>query len=207
MFYLFHGDDQFKSRESLNQLIDQNTGKNILRLDAKEIDPEKINNFLNSTSLFSENKLLVLTNLFSANKSILDKVLKIIASSKDTDIAVWQDKTLLQNQIKNFPQAKISYFRADNQLFLCLNNLKPKNGKVFLPLYHKVVKKDLYDLFLFLLKNNIRKQLSSYSRFDQTLLKTTYLKLIKLDFYNKSGQLTTPKELILEKILVDLMEK
>lgn len=207
MIHIFHGDNLKDSRTALNNFLDQNKNADVLKLDQKEIDLDKINNFLNGPSLFIGNKILVLNNFFSITKSTLDKLIKIIKTVQDSQILIWQDKTLNATQIKTFPSAKIENFKLDNNLFKCLNSLKPKNTKNFIPLLHLIIADGLYDLFLYFVKNNIRKQLSgSYSAFKKEQLKKAYLQLIELDYQNKSGQLTIQKEIALERILFNLME-
>jgi hypothetical protein len=92
----------------------------------------------------------------------------------------------------------------ENKLFACLNSIKPKNITKVIPLYKQIVEMGLYDLFLYFLKNNFRKQLTSYSKFNQPTAKRIYLQLIELDFKNKTGELSLPKELALERILTNL---
>lgn len=206
MIYIFHGDNQFDSRAAFSQLLDQYQNADILKVDQKEITPETVNHFLQSNSLLSDKKVLAIANLFSVTKSNLDKIIKTINSSSEVDVLIWQDKKLNPTQLKTFPQAKVQGFSLDNHLFACLNSIKPKNLKVFIPLYQKVVQQNLYDLFLYLLKSNIRKQLTSYSRFNAAILKRTYLQLIELDFQNKSGQLAVDKESALERIIINLIK-
>jgi len=206
MIYIFHGDNQFESRTAFNNLLEKYINTDLLKLDGKGIDPEIINNFLQSSSLFNDKKVMAISNLFSAPKAALDKLPKILNQLDNHDILVWQDKKLNPTQLKTFPQAKVEVFQLDNKLFACLNSVKPQNLKSFIPLYEDVLKQGIYDLFLYLLKNNLRKQLVSYTRFDKINLKRSYLQLIELDYQNKSGQLSTPKELALQRIIINLIK-
>ena len=204
MVYIFHGDNQLESRRSFGDFLDQNKNSDILRLDSKNIDIDKVNLFLQESSLFNTKKILSVSNLFSTNKSILDKINKLINQIENIDIVVWQDKTLTPAQLKTFKNAQIKNFPLDNKLFVCLNSIKPKNITKVIPLYHQVIDLGFYDLFLYFLKNNFRKQLTSYPKFDQQITKRFYLQLIDLDFKNKTGELSIPKELALERILTNL---
>lgn len=204
MIYIFHGDNQIESRQAFNSFLEQSPGNDILRLDSKNIDLEKINLFIEGYSLFNQKKVLGISNLFSVNKSIIDKINKIINQSQEVDIVIWQDKTLTQTQIKVFKNPQIKNFSLDNKLFSCLNSIRPKNITKVIPLYHQVLNLGLYDLFLYFLKNNFRKQLISNSKFDQLTTKRFYLQLIELDFKNKTGELSIPKEMALERLLTNL---
>lgn len=204
MIYIFHGDNQLESRRSFGEFLDQIKDADILRLDSKNIDIEKINLFLQESSLFNNKKVLSLVNLFSVNKSILDQINKLINQVKIVDIVIWQDKTITPTQAKIFKNVEIKNFPLDNKLFSCLNAIKPKNIIKVIPLYHQVLELGLYDLFLYFLKSNFRKQLTSYSKFNELTTKRIYLQLIELDFKNKTGELSIPKELALERILTNL---
>lgn len=206
MIYIFHGDDSQKSRQSFNNQLNSYTNTDILRLDNKTIDLDQINNFLHGGSLFTIQKALSITNFFSISKPILDKLVKIIDTASDCDVVIWQDKGLNATQLKTFPKAKTEGFRLNNKLFSCLNSIRPKNISTFISLYDSVIKDGLYDLFLYMLKNQLRKQLSTFSNFDKNLVKKTYLQLIELDYQNKSGQLTIPKELALERTIINLLK-
>jgi hypothetical protein len=141
--------------------------------------------------------------LFSIPKATLDKLLAIIKTS-DIDITIWQDKTLTLTQLKTFPKATVRLAKLDNKLFQCLNTIRPGNLKRFLESYDKV-DKAMYDLFLYLIKGNIRKQLIGPSNFNPQNLKAAYLQLIELDYQNKSGQLTISKEIALQRIMINLL--
>jgi hypothetical protein len=204
MIYIFHGDNQFESRKAFGDFIDQEKGADVLRLDSKNIDIDKVNLFLQESSLFNTKKILSISNLFSTNKSIIDQINKLINQSQVVDVVIWQDKTIAPTQIKIFKNAQVKNFSLDNKLFTCLNAIKPKNLAQVIPLYHQVLDLGLYDLFLYFLKNNFRKQLTSYPKFDSFTTKRIYLQLIELDFKNKNGELSIPKELALERILTNL---
>ena len=205
MITIFHGDNLAVSRTAFSQHLDQLKNYEILKLDSKTINPDQINNFLHGGSLFVGQKALAISNFFSIPKANLDKLIKLIISS-DIDIVLWQDKPHNATQLKTFPKPDIHQYKADNQLYSCLNALKPKNLKLFIPLYEQVIKQDLFDLFLYLLKGSLRRQLQTYSKFNQTVLLKTYLQLIELEYQYKTGQLSLPKELALKRVLVAILK-
>ena len=206
MIFIFHGDDQNQSRLAFNQALDQKKDYDILRLDNKEINLDTINGFINSQSLFSNLRIIAISNFFSIPKPILDKLLKILKSNPNFDVYIWQDKTLTPTQIKTFPQSTIKLFPLDKIIFLCLNNIRPGNLSKFIPIYNKVIQQEPFELFLFFVKFNLRKQLTSFSKFNQESLKNAYIQTIELDYQSKTGQLTIPKEIALERILINLMK-
>ncbi len=202
MIYIFHGEDLAKSRTALNSFIAKLSTTNILRLNNKQISLENVNLFLNSSSLFVEPKLLVLENFFSLSKPILDKIIPILEQNKTDNIVLYQDKNLTATQLKLFPLAKAEAFKASSLLWACLNSLKPGNVAKFLSLYEQMLTKEPYDLFLYLLKANLRKNLLSNYPLSQPIAKKIYLQLIELDYQNKTGKLSIPKELALERIII-----
>jgi hypothetical protein len=204
MLTVLHGDNQQLSRQKLNQLLGSFSNHQILRLEGKEITKEKVDQFLNYQSLYSEPKFLVLDRFFSLNKSQIESILPILNSSTD-QIIIWHDKKLTALQLKLLPKAKTQHFALDNVLFKCLYAIKPRNHRQLLPLLHEVFQTNPPELFLFLLKAHLRRQLITSSRFDVSLLKKTYLQLIELDYLNKTGKLTISKELAIERTILNLI--
>ncbi|MCX6726745.1 MAG: hypothetical protein NTY75_02915 [Candidatus Shapirobacteria bacterium] len=204
MITIFHGDNQELSRTAFVDATDKLTGFDILQVDAKTADDNQISQFLNSLSFISASKAICFTNFFSIPKAKLDKIIKVINSS-DSNVLIWQDKQLTPAQLKLLPQAKVELFKADNIIYLCLNQIKPKNLVKFISYYHQVIDNGLYDLLLYMLKNNLRQKLTSYSSFNPDLLKKTYLQLIELDYQNKSGNLAIAKEIALERLMIKLL--
>lgn len=205
MITIFHGDNPSESRQAFLEFIGQASGKDILHLDSKSIDLNQVNNFLQGGSLFPGAKVLAIDNFFSIPKSLLDKLIKLI-NPKSIEIILWQDKTIPAAQIKTFPQAKNYQFKADNRIFSCLSSIKPNNLKTFNGLYDQIVNNELFDLFLYLLKSQLRRQLQSYSRYNQDLIKKIYLQTIELEYQYKSGQLSLPKDIALKRVLIPLLK-
>jgi len=201
---IFHGDNQELSRLAFTNSSSQLSDFDILKVDSKTADENQIFQFLNSQSLLSASKAICFSNFFSIAKPKLEKIIDTIKSIPNLNILIWQDKTLTQTQLKTFPQAKINYFQAYNNLYLCLNQIKPHNIKKFIHYYKIVINTDFYDLFFYLLKNNLRKKVA-YSSFNSDLIKKTYLNLIELEFQLKTGTLAIPKEIALERIMIKLL--
>lgn len=205
MIYIYHGDDQYKSQQAYQVKLAQYQNFEQLHFENKSIDIEKINQFINSGSLFGSDKLLILDNPFSLLKANLDKLQKIVQNSTDVDIIIWQDKSLKPTEINILGKATVAKFPLDKKLFACLNSLKPGNIHSFCALYQETISQEPFELFFFWLKNNIRKNLTSYSKFSEDKLKNAYLKLIDVEYKYKNGLLYEPKESAVLNILVDLM--
>ena len=207
MIFIFHGDNVKASRLSLNQALQRFKNSDILRLNQKEIEIGLINNFLNSPSLINLKKILVLSNFFSLHPSTRTKIAAILKNHPpDCQVVIWHNKTLTATQLKTFPSARTQCFPLSKILFTCLSAIKPKNVQILIPLYQQLLQKEPYDLFLYLLKNNLRKQLQTYSALNKNKLKNTYLHLIELDYKNKTGKLSISKEITLERIIINLLQ-
>jgi hypothetical protein len=205
MVTIFHGDNPSQSRQAFSEFISQFVSYDQLHLDSKTIDLNQINNFLHGGSLLPGHKLIIFDNFFSISKPNLDKILKYTSNS-DAEIAIWQDKTLNATQLKMLPGAKVTCFRTDNRLYACLNAIKPHHLSAFNNLYDIVVNQDLFDLFLYLLKANLRRQLQDNVRSNLDIIKRIYLQIVELEFQYKSGQLVLPKEIALKRVLIPLLK-
>lgn len=202
MIYLFHGDNVTQSRQALNQALDALEDTDILRLDAKDINPNQISLLLNNTSLLPLSKALVINNLFSMAKSGLEQSIKLL-SNTTARIYLWNDKALTATQLKNFPQASVTLFKNEAYLFSALYSIKPNNFAKFQPLYQKIVDHDEIDLFMYFLRSHFRKLIIAAPQ--NRLAVQTYLQLIELDYQQKTGQLTTPKDIALNRIIFHFM--
>lgn len=204
MIQIFHGNNNLQSRQQLNQLLDSLPDHQIVRLEGKEITQEKINQLSNYQSLYPEKRLIFFDRLFSLTKPQLDKLTPLVLNLSDP-IAIWHDKKLTPAQLKQFPRADVKHFPLDDQIFKCLYAIKPNSQRQVVPLFQHVIQSSPFELFLYLLKAHLRKQLSSYSTFSQTKLKNAYLQLIELEFQIKTGKLSISREIALERIILYLI--
>lgn len=204
MLAIFHGQDSIKSRQAMFAYIDQQKDCEKIHLDSKSIDLSMLNLFLESSSLFNLPKLLIIDNYFSIHKTTQEKLTTLILKSQQ-NIVLWQDKKLSPTQIAPFKFAKIAEFKASDLINDCIFALKPGNLKLFSQKYQKMLLKEPFDLFFYLLKYKLRKDLQAKSLFSTSKLEKTYLQLIQLDYQNKTGQLAITKELALLRTLSNLL--
>jgi len=206
MIQIYHGANNFLSRQSLDQQIDNINSKNIIRLDKREIELITVNNFLNTTSFFQDQKILVLNSFFSIPKSNKRAPIEKTLTDSDNQIFIWHGKKLTTSQLKTFPQSKNFEFNLSSQLFSCIYSIKPGNLNTFLSLFSQIKDQEPFELILYLIKQNLRKQLTGWSKLSSDKLKTAYLHLIELDFQSKTGQLVISKESALERIIINLLK-
>lgn len=204
MITIFHGDNPTASRIKYLDFIDQSRNYELLHIDSKSVDLDKLNNFINGGSLLPGKKILAIDNFFSIPKTNLDKMLKFLKNTV-IDIVIWQDKLLNVSQLKFFPKSNVYHYNSDKIIQKCLISIKPHNLTNFNTLYNQLIKQDLFDLFLWYLKNHFRKQLLTNAIFSQKILKKIYLQIIELEFQYKSGQLPLSKEVALMRVIIPLI--
>lgn len=206
MIYIFHGDNTNQSYTAFSETLANYHQHEKFHENNKTFDLNTFDRFLNTPSLFSETKAVVIENIFSIPKPILDKVVKLINSHPDFDYLFWQDKKIEVAKLKLFPKSEIKVFVLPELLFSCLNSIKPKNQIEFSKKYQELMLNFPLELALFWFKNTIRHQLTTYSKFSENNLKNAYLALIDLDKNSKSGTLYEPKDMAIERIIFSLID-
>ncbi|HBP51202.1 MAG: hypothetical protein US68_C0006G0077 [Candidatus Shapirobacteria bacterium GW2011_GWE1_38_10] len=206
MIYIFHGNHNTQSYTAFSELLNNYDKHEKFHQNGKNINPDSLDNFLNTPSLFSETKVVIFENLFSLLKSPFDKIIKLINSHPDFDYLFWQDKKIEVAKLKLLPQADIKIFTLPELLFSCLNAIKPKNKVDFSKKYQELMATFPLELALFWFKNTLRRQLTTYSKFSEENLKKAYLNLIELDKKSKSGTLYEPKDMAIERIILSLLD-
>ncbi len=205
MISIFHGPNNYQSRKQLNLHIEKQLDRHTLRLNKKTIDIETINNFLNTISLLDQNNVLVLEDFFSIPTSSKRKKIEDILNKSQNQIFIWHTKKLTVSQLKTFPKAQLFEFNLSNLLFSCVYSIKPGNLKTFLSSYELIKDKEPFELILHLIKQNLRKQLTTSTPLDKNLLKKAYLNLIELDYQSKTGELSIDKSIALQRIIINLI--
>ncbi len=107
MIYLLYGSDIVKSRQKLNEIIDEYHDKagsdlNLYRIDAEEENEGKLREVLETGSLFSAKKLVVV-KYFSDSPWGRDQFYKLLEGTKDdsgTTLLLW-DRELSEKDVKN----------------------------------------------------------------------------------------------------------
>ena len=110
MLILLYGEDTFRSRQKLNQIIKQyqakhKTGLNLVRFRENNLDFDKVKQNIEAVSMFDEKKLLILENIFK-NKIFSEEFSKYITKSKlknnqDVFVVLFQEGKLTSPSYKN----------------------------------------------------------------------------------------------------------
>lgn len=206
MIYIFHGDHTAFSYTAFSESQKKYVLHEKFHQNYKTLDVDSLDRFLNTPSLFSETKTIILENIFSLLKPQLDKIVKLISSHPDHDYLLWHDKKIEITKLKLFPTAIVEIFVLPEVLFTCLNSIKPKNKADFSKKYQELMTSFPLELALFWFKNTLRRQLTTYSKFPENSLKKAYIELIELDKSSKSGTLYEPKEMAIQRIIFSLLD-
>ncbi len=206
MIYIFHGNHTLQSYNEFSQLLNNYKLHEKFHQNSKNLDIDSLNRFLNTPSLFSETKVVIIENLFSLLKTQLDSLAKLINSHPDFDYLFWQDKKIETTKLKLFPRSTVKFFVLPEVLFSTLDSIRPQNKIDFVKKYQNLITTLPFELILFWFKNHLRRQLTTYSKFSPDSLKKTYLNLIELDFNSKTGKLLQSKEDSLERAILSLID-
>jgi len=206
VIYIFHGDNHAQSYSAFSDTLNNYDKHEKFHQNNKTLDIDSLDRFLNTPSLFSETKVVILEDIFSLLKPQLDKVVKLVNSHPDFDYLFWQNKKIEATKLKLFPKSEIKIFTLPELLFTCLNAIKPKNQVDFSKKYQELMSNFPLELALFWFKNTLRRQITTYSKFPEIKLKKAYLELIELDKASKNGTLTQPKDMAIQRIILSLLD-
>ncbi|MBA7599004.1 hypothetical protein ES703_06031 [subsurface metagenome] len=103
MIIFLYGQDTFRSKEKLNEIVEHyrethKSGLNLKHFEDKDLQFEDLKNELQIASMFKEKKLLILSNAFS-NKEFKEEFLKNSEKTVKSDdvILFYEDKEVASN--------------------------------------------------------------------------------------------------------------
>lgn len=231
MIKILHGQDTVKSRQGLEKLKVQ--AKNIegITLNGPKLTLTDFIQALESKSLFSQDRLVILENLLSGKKSKeKEQILQYLQDEKVlVTLILWEDGEISRSTLRLFPQAEISIFKLDPFLFRFIDALKPDNAEILIKLFRQsIIQEDVNFIFymlvrhfrlLLFLKTGERKGLEEVDRladwqktklikqaqlFDQNKLLNVYRQLLEIDYREKTGLAPYPLTQTLELFLSNL---
>jgi len=209
MIYLFCGDDNFKSRQAFNVRLKKY--QKLFRLQTNEIDDEILLSF--NQGLFDQEakKAVVIENFFSIKgrrlKTIAQKLTEI---QKDNDVLIWEPKAVTPAKIKLLGQdCQVSTFKIPPNIFYFLDEFGSKNKAGVVKKLHLALKTHPPELIIYLLEKRLKdllmakvdpnllrmapwqrgKIVNQVKNLDLEQIRKMYLKLIDIDYRNKTGQL------------------
>lgn len=142
---ILHGDDTTNSRNKLVDLITQAkfAQREIIQLDGRKCTLTDIKQALESQSLFGQDKLVTIENLFSRpdsneKKNIINYFSKSLKPST-YHLIIWESRQLTPTQLKPFPKNNILEFKLPAVIFQFLDIFSPRNPSQTLKLLNQVL--------------------------------------------------------------------
>lgn len=214
---VLHGEHEIKSRQFLIDQVEvaKKIGKNIVWLDGKKLTTAELESAVGSNSLFGTPQTIIIEQLFSGPKSKRkDELIAWIKTISDratypqTDLILWENKTLTTAQLKNFPKAKLELFRLSNAVFSWLDKFSPSlvDKTQLLKYLQQAIKAESADFCFIMLQRQVRMLIQAKdqclpptapfmmtkirdqaSSFSQIQLITLHEKLFEIDRRLKNG--------------------
>jgi hypothetical protein len=157
MRLLIHGSDIEKSREYYFQ--EKNKLQNPISLEGEGLTFDAFFQAAENKSLFEEQIIILIENLFSKNKSTsteIKRIIQFINNSKNLSVILWEQTEITktsQGQLKNFD---IKPFIIPQKLFQFLDNLRPNNSNNLIKLFHELIETQEPELIFFMLVRQFR---------------------------------------------------
>lgn len=145
MLILIHGDDIVASRKKLFEIIEEHHDSQLVRLNGKSLDEEQFVTAAESSSLFSENKLIIIESLMSDLRTKQKQAL----FSRVTDpnivhtVVIWEDKTVEKTtRSKYVPAAKEYSFPYPQELFRFLESVGRETPASLVAVFHRLKRQE-----------------------------------------------------------------
>lgn len=218
MITLLHGLDILASRTKLDELKLKAADKEKIILEGDKLEKTDIIQALETQSLFSLDRLIIIENLLSLRPSKnKDELIRYIAAGKfDAEIILWENKEATPAVLKKFTSARIYNFKPSANIFRFVDNLRPKGGGGSLLLFHELIKNEAPEVIFVMIVRQIRSMLlakdqkadylSKFAPWQKTKIKvqaadfslqdllSAQRRLLDMDYKIKSGQ--TPFNLV-----------
>lgn len=160
MIYLLHGDHQPKSRNFLQEKIQRfkEEGREIIKL-PENFKIEELKQALESSSLFGQEKAVVIENLFSQKSSDQKKIIDYLLKEKDIlpELIIWESKELRSTTLRKLPSTwKVELFKTPRLIFKFLDSLKTTTSGQSLSLIKECLKTEEPEFIFYMLARQVR---------------------------------------------------
>jgi len=209
MIYLFCGDDNFKSRQAFNCKLEKY--QKLFRLQSQEINDEILISL--NQGLFDQEikKAIVIESFFSIRgkklKSIAQKLTEI---QEESDVLIWEPKTITPAKIKLLGKnCQVLTSKIPPNIFYFLDEVGFEDKASIIRKLHLAFKTHPPELITYLLEKRLKDMLvakvdprllrmapwqkskigSQVKNLGLEQIKKMYLKLVDIDYRNKTGQL------------------
>ena len=225
MVKILHGENLVESRKALSALVEKarNESIEVVVLNGQKTTLAEMRNCLTSDSLLGRNRLVVVENLLSQQKSVERKrIIEFVEQVKfDNDLVLWEEK-----ELKSLPKiagVQVEIFKVNQVIFRFLESLRPGNTEEILTLLGSVKEQEEPEMIFYMLIRQIRllilakdqslsgladwqkRRLAAQARyFTLEQLKNLQEKLLLIDFTQKTSGDPYPLSSRLDLLVVDL---
>lgn len=229
MITLVHGDNIPAIRTALTAIRSKSDPENIRIFDARTYDPARLTQSLESDSLISQTKLVILDNILSGLKprsKNLNQILEIIArNSQNNEIVICENREMPSGTVKALGvNIRIQLLKTPRVIFQFLDSLRPGSAMPALRSLNQVLSADAGELVFAVLTTRVRqlimvkdgqtpdkvqswqagKLTSQAGFFTMDKLLTMHQKLLEIDYAIKSGSALYDYKFALKQFLLDL---
>lgn len=153
MITIIHGQDLASSRLTLQKIRD---AANFLVFEAQALDLSGLKQVFEG-ELFGEKKTIIIENPSSLDKSLL---LYLSREKLSHELILWEGDDLRTDFLKKFPQARVSHFKLRPVIFTFLDQIKPRNAKSAIGLFHETLKNTEVEVVFFMIARHFRMMLA-----------------------------------------------
>lgn len=223
---IVHGENNLISRKRLSEKIESFKNE-ILRFDGDKISLSEIKQALESHSLLSQNKLVVIENLFSRRPGkAKEEILAYLKNNVFNNLVIWERKKIDGRALISFRKEKIERYDLSTIIFKFLDSFWPGNQKINLSFSHQCLRSEVPEVVFFMLCRLIRqliiakdlgekglepmapwqksKLIKQAKKFSLEKLMGLYRELLQIDFSIKSGRTPIPLVSQLDLLLASL---
>lgn len=235
MLLVLHGDNTVESRQNLfeRRQTAKEKGQEILVLDGRNLDLTAFIQALESQSLFSREKLVIVEDLFAENSRgpLAAAVMNHLTKNPPlVELVLWERKLLtpaVLKQLKNLPKISLKTFKHPAIIFTFLESLKPQNVTATLALLQQTLALSQPEVIFFMLVRHFRlllalkldaniaeiKRLMTWQSgklkkqaalFEKDQLLKIYKELLIIDYQSKSGRLNLDLTKTLESFIMTI---
>jgi len=126
---IIHGPDQVSVKYKLKELQDKSkeNGQEIEKVEAKDLSPAKLSQILTPSSLFSNSRLVIISDLLSLPQSNnKKKLIDILKSTSNKNLILCEKNNVHPATIKSLPTPRIYQFKENPLIYKFLENFDLK---------------------------------------------------------------------------------
>lgn len=156
MIIILHGDHQVESRNRLIELKSTATdaGVEILSVDGGPAELNTLIQSLESTSLFSEKRLVIIENLLSGLRAGAKRneiIGYLVKGAFDSDLILWEKGSVGRQIItlKKQKHVRVEEFKMPSAIFSFVDTMRPHNAPELLSSFHTVLEHNVVPEIVF----------------------------------------------------------